>query len=96
MESFMYILDWILRITGILTIIIGFISLFINQYEFDVNVYIDRVNEHDLSSYNNAFEYIDDINGEFLLFLPQGNTNFKNVKYREYVFSGKYFKVKKF
>ena len=73
MDCVVYIIDWILRIIAILAII----SLIINRYEFDVNVYINRINQSDLTSYENALEYIDaDINGEYLVFMPQGNTNF--------------------
>ena len=91
--DFVLIIDWVLRITGLLTLIFGFVSLFINHYEFDVNVYVDRINKLDLGKYKNAFEYKDeDTNGEYLLFLPQGNTNFKKVKYCEFIFTGKKFK----
>jgi hypothetical protein len=96
MDSFIDIIDWILRIVGFFTIIISFISLFINRSEFDVNVYINRINKSDFANYENAIEYVDaDMNGEYLVFMPQGNTNFKNVKYRECIFHRKRFKIKK-
>jgi hypothetical protein len=96
MDCLTEIIDWILRISGVLAIIFGFISLFINQYEFDVNVYINRINKSDLKNYENALEYIDiNMNGEYLVFIPRENTNFKNVNYREYKYTGKKFLIKK-
>ena len=91
--NFALVIDWILRITGLLTLIFGFVSLFIRHYEFDVNVYVDRINELDSDKYKNVIKYKDEnMNGEYLLFLPQGNTNFKIVKYCEIIFTGKKFK----
>jgi hypothetical protein len=84
------IIDWILRLAGFATIIIGFISFFTKYDEFEVNGYIDKL---DLHNYEKVFEYTDEkVNGEYLLFLPQGNTNFKKVNFCEYIFTGKKFK----
>ena len=89
-------IDWILRIIGILSIFACLISLFLNRYEFNVNVYINRIEKNEVIEYKNAIEYIDTtLNGEYLIFIPQGNTNFKNVKYCEYIFTGKKFKKSK-
>ena len=94
--NFIFVIDWILRITGFLTIVASFILLFVNHHEFNMNIFIDRINKSDINNYKNAIKYIDvDSNGEYLLFLPQGNRNFKNVRYCEYVFNGRRFKIKK-
>jgi hypothetical protein len=96
MDCLIEIIDWILRITGILAIVFGFVSLLINQYEFDVNVYINRINKSDLKDYKNALKYIDiNMDGEYLVFMPKENVNFKNVNYREYMCTGKKFEIKK-
>jgi hypothetical protein len=94
--DFALIFDWVLRIAGILTLVAGFVSFFINSYEFDVNVYINRISKSDSKKYKNAIEYIDNnVNGEFLLFIPQGNTNFKNVRYYECMYVSNKFKKTK-
>jgi hypothetical protein len=84
------IIDWILRLVGLFTLTIGVISIFIQHYEFDINVFIDRIFEENLKDHPNAIIYIDEqINGEYILFLPNGNTNFKKVKYCSLKFTGK-------
>jgi hypothetical protein len=66
------------------------------QYEFNVNVYIDRIFKDDLENYKTALFYTDEnIHGEYLVFMPQGNTNFKKVKYCEFIFTGKKSKMGK-
>jgi len=90
------ITDWILRFVGILALVMNIILLFIKHNKHEVNVYINRIDKSDFNKYVNAMKYTDDIaNGEYLLFLPQGKTNFRYVKYCECEFTGNKLKTKK-
>jgi hypothetical protein len=96
MDCFANIIDWILRLAGVFSLISAFIAIIIKRLDYDVSIYIDRIKESDIKSYKNALMYTDEnINGEYLLFMPQESTNIKNVKYREYMFTEKKVKIMK-
>ena len=92
------IIDWILRLVGILALIMNLILLFTKHNKDEVNVYINKIKKIDFDKYENALIYDDgneNMNGEYLLFKPQGKTSFLYVKYCECEFTGKKLVIKK-
>ena len=72
MEIFLQVIDWILRITGLASIIIILINLFINDFEYIDNVkIIANPTEEELNKCKNYEEYSEEEKSyENTLFLP--------------------------
>jgi len=67
------ILDWILRIIGIISLLWFLISLFIKTKEFSTSVRISRiVDKREIERYSDYREFTDpELTGEYLVFEPQ-------------------------
>ena len=84
MEVILEIIDWILRITGLVSIIIISINLFIKEYEYIDNVkIIANPTENELNEWKIYEEYISEEKSvEKTLFIPL-SCDIKSLKVRK-------------